>query len=164
MAGTRLVVRAVASTPSTNSSGREAGGSQWESPQALAEVTAIMAMASRLWRMSLGWSGCSLNPGLFFSVSTSVISNPCACFSRCCTRERRQGGLWGLPSNSCETCCCSAVSSRASATAGLESVSTLAPSWEASASACSSSGERCPLLSMCTTSQGSWRRWAKRWP
>ena len=56
------------------------------------------------------------------------------------------------------------ASAKASATAGLERVSTLAPSWEASASACSTSAERCPLLSMCTTSQGSCRRWAKRWP
>ena len=106
----------------------------------------MMATASRLWRSSPGPAVGRVRPGLRFSVSTSVISNPCACLSRCCTRDRRQGGLRDLPSSNWETCCCSAVSSRASATAGLERVSTLAPSWEARASACSSSGSVAPAV------------------
>ena len=100
----------------------------------------MISEASRLWWMSRGPVAGS--PGLRFPVSTRVISN-LRLFGRCCTRERRQGGLRDLPSSSWETCCCSAVSSRASATAGLERV---VPSWEASASACSSSGSGCPAV------------------
>ena len=72
--------------PSTNSSGR--GGRQpVREPQAMAEVVPMIsqgqqALADLPWACRVAASGwlCLL------PYPTSVISNPCACFSRCCTR------------------------------------------------------------------------------
>ena len=137
--------------PSTNSMGRGGGGSQWEGPdhgrgphdghrqQALANHPACR---------------CWVRPGLRFSVSTSVISNPCACLGRCCTRDRRQGGLRDLPSSNWGDLLLFG---------GFPAGHRPRPGWRGSApwppagrrgQRLLQLGERCPLLSMCTTSQG----------
>ena len=148
--------------PQHEQHGQEAGAASGRGPRPRPR-SPMMATASRLWRSSPGPAVGRVRPGLRFSVSTSVISNPCACLARCCTRDRRQGGLRDLPSSNWDTCCCSAVSSRASATAGLEGQHP-GPQLGGEGQRLLQLGERLPLLSMCTTSQGSCLRWAKRWP